>query len=231
MMAMGNFRAAESSDKVDDVQSTSTAKLALEAGDASSQVTNPQSRRDNVDITDTMISMQSAVSVKDKIIDANQQIIKFVLQTFDALSVKADFEQKKSQVLLGILEAMKTFKNFEFSASNGNDAEQTKKIVKGQIKQRILNDEQIFHRLKKLILLRERDRSTRENSIKILKKLIKFTKKSCKILLDMKMEVFISFILEREYKHAQVIKERMQCFKLIQAWIEKDPKTFPYLLG
>ena len=33
MMAMGNFRAAESSDKVDDAQSTSTAKLAPEAAD------------------------------------------------------------------------------------------------------------------------------------------------------------------------------------------------------
>ena len=33
MMAMGNFQAAESSEKADDVQSTSTAKLAPEAGD------------------------------------------------------------------------------------------------------------------------------------------------------------------------------------------------------
>lgn len=94
---------------------------------------------------------------------------------------------------------MKTFKNFEFG---GKDPEETKKVVKGEIKTRILNDEEIFHRLKKLILLRERDRTTRENSVKIVKKLIKFTKKSCKILLDVKMEVFISFILEREYKHA-----------------------------
>jgi hypothetical protein len=129
-----------------------------------------------------------------------------VVSAFDALSTKPDYEQKKSQVLLGILEAMKAFKNLEFTSKN---PEETKKIVKGRIKERILNDENIFNRLKKLILLRERDRSTRENSIKIVKKLIKFTKKSCKILLDMKMEVFVSFILEREYKHAQVIKERM----------------------
>ena len=63
------------------------------------------------------------------------------MQTFDALSVNPDYEQKKSQVLLGILEAMKTFKNFEFRASNGNDVQENKKIVKGQIKHRILNDE------------------------------------------------------------------------------------------
>ena len=42
---------------------------------------------------------------------------------------------------------------------------------------------------------------TRENAIKILKKIIKFTKKSCKIMLDAKLEIFVSFILEREYRH------------------------------
>ena len=63
-------------------------------------------------------------------------------------------------------------------------------------------DETLFQRLKKLILLREKDRSTRENSIKIFKNFIKFTSSCCKILLELKLEVFISFILEREYKHS-----------------------------
>lgn len=45
------------------------------------------------------------------------------------------------------------------------------------------------------------------------------------------MEVFISFILEREYKHAQVLKEREQSFKLILAWLDRDPASFPYLLA
>jgi len=99
------------------------------------------------------------------------------------------------------------------------------------IKKRIIEDEQIISRLKKLILLRDRDRSTRENSVKIIKKLVKFTKKVCKILLDLKIEVFTSFILEREYRHQQVVKERLQCFKLIQVWLERDPESFPFLLG
>ncbi len=61
-------------------------------------------------------------------IDENAQIISFVVQAFDALSTNADYEQKKSQVLLGILEAMKAFKNLEFT---GKHPEETKKIVKG----------------------------------------------------------------------------------------------------
>lgn len=40
-----------------------------------------------------------------------------------------------------------------------------------------------------------------------------------------------SFILEREYRHAQVAKERLQCFKLILAWLQRSPETFPYLLA
>ena len=51
------------------------------------------------------------------------------------------------------------------------------------------------------------------------------------MVFKLKLEVFISFILEREYKHSQVLKERLQCFKLIYAWLEKDPATFPYIFG
>lgn len=104
-------------------------------------------------------------------------------------------------------------------------------MVEQELKRRVLSNEVVFGRLKKLILLRERERSTRENSIKILKKLVKFDKQACVLLLALKVEVLISFILEREYKHAQVLKEREQSFKLILAWLEHDPATFPYLLG
>jgi hypothetical protein len=128
------------------------------------------------------------------------------MQHFDSLTQKADYEVKKQTILMGILESLKTFKNFDFG---GQDPVYTKKLVKGVIKKRILEDELIFARLKNLILLRDRDRSMRENSIKILKKLVKFTKKTCKILLDLKIEVFVSFILEREYRHQQVVKERL----------------------
>jgi len=128
------------------------------------------------------------------------------MQHFDSLTQKADYEFKKQTILMGILESLKTFKNFDFGGPNPT---QTKKVVKAVIKKRILDDEQIFARLKNLILLRDRDRSTRENSVRILKKLLKFTKKTSKILLDLKIEVIASFILEREYRHQQVLKERM----------------------
>jgi len=72
-----------------------------------------------------------------------------------------------------------------------------------------MEDDQLFTRLKKLILLRERDRTTRENSVKILKKLIRFTKATCKIALKYKFDVILSFILEREFKHPSVLKERI----------------------
>jgi len=129
---------------------------------------------------------------------------------------------------MGILESLKTFMNYEFE---GKNPDATQKIVKRELKEKIFGESEIFHRLKKLILLRERDRSTRENSIRILKKLVRFSKKTCKILLEIKMEVFTSFILEREYKHSQVIKERQQCFKLLRAWLHKDPSSFPYMLA
>jgi hypothetical protein len=76
-------------------------------------------------------------------------------------------------VIGDILDTLKTFDSIDFG---GKDS---KKIVKLVLKDRILQDEEIFIRFKKLILLRDRDRSTRENSVKVLKKLIKFSKKAC----------------------------------------------------
>ena len=99
---------------------------------------------------------------------------------------------------MGIVTAFKTYKNYAFGDM------QTKKILKRKMKERIMNDQNIFNRLKKLVLLRERDRKPRENAIKILKKFIKFSKKSCKIILSLKLDIIVCFILEREYKHQQV---------------------------
>lgn len=162
---------------------------------------------------------------KDKILSDYKQVLTAFKTSFDALSVKSDFEEKKQMILLEIIDTMKALKKIEFPDT------MTRKVVRKEIKQRFLDDENIYIRLKKLILLRERDRSTRENAIKVFKNIIKFTKKSCKIMLSIKLEIFISFILEREYKHAQVVKERLQCFKLIQTWLERDPKSFPFLFG
>ena len=147
---------------------------------------------------------------------------------FNQLIENPEYEVKKQPILLGILESLKSFKNYDFE---GENPARIKKLVKKEIKNKVLNNETLFCRLKSLLLLRERDRTTRENSFKILKRLVKFSKKTCKILLELKMEVFVSFILEREFRHAQVIKERMQCFKLLLAWLQKDKASFPYLLG
>ena len=91
---------------------------------------------------------------------------------------------------------MKNIKNYDF----GGD-ENARKIIVKDIKSRVLDDIEVFNRLKSLIHLRDRDRSTRENSIRVLKKFIKLTKKSTNILLEYKFDVLICFILEREYLH------------------------------
>lgn len=122
---------------------------------------------------------------------------------------------------------MKRIKNFEYE---GPGSLRKKQIVEKHISTQIVTEE-VASKLKDLLLLREKDRTLRENSIKVLKKLINFNPSVCKIYLALKFEVFISFILEREYKHAQVLKERTQCYKFIVAWLKNDPNTFPYLLG
>ena len=41
----------------------------------------------------------------------------------------------------------------------------------------------------------------------------------------------MTFILEREFKFAVVAKERLQCFKLIKAFLLKHPNIFPMLFA
>ncbi len=51
------------------------------------------------------------------------------------------------------------------------------------------------------------------------------------IFRQQKFHIFISFILEREFKNSAVAKERMQCFKFIKAWLFKSPTNFPLLFA
>jgi len=41
----------------------------------------------------------------------------------------------------------------------------------------------------------------------------------------------VTFILEREFKFAVVAKERLQCFKLIAAYLRRHPSIFPMLFA
>ena len=50
-------------------------------------------------------------------------------------------------------------------------------------------------------------------------------------MLGMKVHVYVTFILEREFKNSAVAKERMQCFKLMKAWLKNCPDTFPLLFA
>lgn len=43
--------------------------------------------------------------------------------------------------------------------------------------------------------------------------------------------MFVTFILEREFKNNAVAKERMQCFKLMKAWLKTCPDSFPLIFA
>lgn len=46
-----------------------------------------------------------------------------------------------------------------------------------------------------------------------------------------KLHIFICFIIEREFKNNAVARERLQCFKLMKAWLINSPENFPILFG
>lgn len=93
---------------------------------------------------------------------------------------------------------------------NYNSKEENKIFIKKALKKVFLSKE-LFARFRKLLLLRERDRSLRESCIKALKKVLKVSKKISVIMKEKKIHVLISFLLEREFKSTNVIKERLQC--------------------
>ena len=86
--------------------------------------------------------------------------------------------------------------------------------------------------LKEIILVRQRDRAVRENTVRAVKRLLKIGGKPVAALLyKLKIHIFVTFILEREYKSSAVAKERQQCFKLITAWLKVDADNFPLLFS
>jgi len=64
-----------------------------------------------------------------------------------------------------------------------------------------------------------------------LKKILKLSKRSIPFLKAQKVHVLMSFIIEREFKNLPVQKERMQCFKFLKAWVDKDPLSLPFISG
>ena len=46
-----------------------------------------------------------------------------------------------------------------------------------------------------------------------------------------KMQVFITFIIDREFKNNAVAKERSQCFKFMKAWLFNSADNFPILFA
>lgn len=90
---------------------------------------------------------------------------------------------------------------------------------------------ELYPKFRKILLLRERDRTLRETCIRILRKILKVSKRIAAIMRDEKIHVVVGFFIEREFKSSTVAKERYQCLKFIDAWQQKSPATFPLLFG
>lgn len=82
------------------------------------------------------------------------------------------------------------------------------KFIKKILKKLFLKKE-LYGKFRKLLLLRERDRSLRESCIKVLRKILKLSKKIGPVMKEKKIHVIICFIIEREFKSSNVIKERL----------------------
>jgi Rapamycin-insensitive companion of mTOR, N-term len=67
---------------------------------------------------------------------------------------------------------------------------------------------EIYPKFRKMLLLRERDRSLRESCIRALKKILKISKQIAPIMKAEKIHIVIGFFLEREFKSTTVAKER-----------------------
>jgi hypothetical protein len=63
--------------------------------------------------------------------------------------------------------------------------------------------------LKEIVIVRQRDRSIRENCIKAIKITVKLNPQLTAVLKSLKIHVYVTFILEREFKNPAVAKERM----------------------
>jgi hypothetical protein len=108
--------------------------------------------------------------------------------------------------------------------------EPNSKTIKKVLKKLFLQKE-IYTRFRKLLLLRERDRSLRESCIKVLKKILKVSKKIGVVMKDRKIHVIVGFLIEREFKSSNVAKERTQCLKFINTWMKFSPASFPLLFA
>jgi len=154
----------------------------------------------------------------------SSEILDRFAQWVGTLINKDDIEPVKTKLLFELLEGLvKIGHILKKRPSN-------KKFIKHILKMLVLKEE-FFAKMRKLLLLRERDRSFRESCIRALKKILKLTRKAIPILKKKKIHVIISFMIEREFKSTNVVRERLQCLKFINAWLNKDPAGVPLIFA
>ena len=105
--------------------------------------------------------------------------------------------------------------------------------MKKKVVDAVLSENGMFlMKLRQVIIVKaSQNRSIREFAIKGLKQLCKVSKQICEMFIQRKCHYLVTFILEREFKFAVVAKERLQCFKLIRAFLKKKPAIFPMLFA
>ena len=111
-------------------------------------------------------------------------------------------------------------------------AEKVMKVIRSKIIEVIRTRvDEVLSLLKRIMLVRHVDRSIREKSIRAIKQMFKMTPSINVEVTGTKLPIYVIFILEREFKSSAVAKERMQCFKLMKAWLNHSPENFPLLFA
>lgn len=124
-----------------------------------------------------------------------------MIQTGDVKQILAQFITKFLQQLDSVTAILKT--------------KQTPRLAIDFFKNLLItlideNGVKLFEILKEVILVRQRDRSLREFSLRAVKRLFKIAGIPVSTMLyKIKIHIVICFILEREFKSAAVAKERL----------------------
>ena len=148
-------------------------------------------------------------TIHSKFRDELTAVSKFV-RTMQDIVMSGDAKKVMGTMLTNFLQALNEVARFiKDKKYTTATIEQFRKPIVDELDKNDKNGEKLLDILKEIILVRQRDRVVRENTIRAVKRLIKIAGKPVtKICYSLKMHIFITFILEREFKSSAVAKER-----------------------
>ena len=160
----------------------------------------------------------------DNLTKEQQECLERLLSWVEQLVSSEDLEKQKIMILFEILEGLVKVKHSMKARPN------TSKVVKKLLKKMFMKVE-VLEKMRCLLLMREKDRSFRESCIRALKKILKISKKIAPLMKSLKIHFIMSFMIEREFKQANLARERTQSLKFIVAWMNVSPECFPLVFG